>query len=284
MPLRHPATLTGLRLLLIAGAAPLAASAASMTAAPQITSPSCPAGDCRPAMRDGRGHGLPLSVSADTDEHGTAGGFDPCAPLPAQDDGSAGEEAATSAEPATCRVRMTVSPEGFTMTHTPDGDFTEYDHPGPGATYVGVDRMAMHDPGGQGWVEFPGQMSGMMRNGPAGSGPMDMFDPGEIDESLYMARMPRYLAEALGWERMLARRDSPEMQDAPAVDKEVPCPGGQTGCASLQVELRDQGGGVTYAGTVTYDSRHRVVHLPLRDGSEITFSYGDLDIGRPPGW
>jgi hypothetical protein len=188
------------------------------------------------------------------------------------------------AAPETCRVRMTVSPEDFTMTHTPDGDFTEYNHPGPGTTYIGTDRMAMLDPGGRGWVEFPGYMGEMMRGGPEEAGPMDLFDPGEVDESLYMARMPRYLVEALGWQRMLSNRARLGMEDDAAFDLDTPCPDAQSGCASLRVRLQDGADSVTYSGTILYDARRRVVRLPLDDGRVIAFSYGDLDMGRPPGW
>lgn len=193
------------------------------------------------------------------------------------------DEAPTPA-PESCKVRMTVSPEDFTMTHTPDGDFTEYNHPGPGATYIGTDRMAMLDPGGRGWVEFPGYMGEMMRGGPEEAGPMDLFDPGEVNESLYMARMPRYLVEALGWERMLSNRARLGMEDDAAFDLDAPCPDGGSGCASLRVRLQSGADAVTYSGTILYDARRRVVRLPLDDGSVITFSYGDLDMGRPPGW
>lgn len=193
-------------------------------------------------------------------------------------------EMAPNPEPETCKVRMTVFPEGFTMTHTPDGDFTENDHPGPGATYIGTDRMAMKDPGGQGWVEFPGHMGDMMRGGPEGDGPMDLFDPGEVDESLYMARMPRYLVGALGWDRMLSNRARLGMEDDAAFDLDAPCPDGGSGCASLRVRLQDGANAVSYSGTILYDARRRVVRLPLDDGSVIAFSYGHLDMGRPPGW
>lgn len=183
-----------------------------------------------------------------------------------------------------CHVRMTVSPEDFTMTHTPHGDYTEYGHPGPESTYIGVDRMAMHDPGGQGWVEFPPEAAAAMRNSADAPGPMDMFDPGEVDESLYMARMPRYLVEALGWERMMANRVRLGLEDDAAIDLDAPCPDGGTGCASLRVELRNGQDAVMYSGRVVYDDMRRVVLLPIEDGHEIAFSYGDFDIGRPPGW
>lgn len=194
-------------------------------------------------------------------------------------------EIAARPEHGPCNVRMSVAPVGFTMTYSAGGDFTEYAHPGPGATYIGVDRMAMHDPGGRGWVDVPADMAGqMMRSGPAGPGPMDMFDPGEVDESLYMARMPRYLVEALGWERMLAARVRLGMESDAAIDLDAACPDEGADCVSLRVELRDIDDVVTYAGQVIYDSQRRVVLLPLADGSEIAFSYGDLQMGRPPGW
>ncbi|MBF8221095.1 hypothetical protein [Halomonas sp. 328] len=177
-----------------------------------------------------------------------------------------------------CMVRMTAHPIDSTMTYSFSGDYTEYAAPGDRGTYVAVGRMAYHDPHDQGWVDFPPSISQPMV--PTSPGPLDMLGPDEFDPEAEMARLPYYMAKAMGWERMQSLRDRDADFPVPAQD----CPSGGDGCIGIVVMIDEPMPAGSVRIPITYDENRRPIRVRFPDGSLISFDYGSFDIRRPPGW
>lgn len=178
---------------------------------------------------------------------------------------------AAAAQAAGDMIRMS-TPE-LIITHTPNGDYSEFHTKGVQQTlYIKDDDVAMYE---ESWITLPPMMVTMMLNAMRAGVTQGMAEQApEQQDDFQMYNLPRVFSERFSWDSIrLTSKD----EGVTVTAEPIECPDENTGCTS-STTASEQGP----VQTIYYsDGRPVRVIMP-----EITFNfeYGNFDIRRPPKW
>lgn len=174
---------------------------------------------------------------------------------------------AISAQPTQDMIRM--STPDLIVTHSPDGDYSEYQAKGmPQTLYIKSDNVAMYD---HSWISLPPMMVTTMLNAMRAGVVQGMA---EQQDDFQMHNLPRVFSERFSWDGVVRISES---RGVTPTSEPTDCPDANTGCTT-STAISDDGSVQTI-----FDSHGRPVKVIMPD-TTFNFEYGNFDMRRPPAW